>query len=325
METERPLIDIVLATYNGAAFLEAQLQSLTAQSYENWRLLIRDDGSTDDSISMIGKFSAQLPDRVEIIVDSAGKLGPIGNFSRLLENTTAQYVAFCDQDDVWEPERLFLTMGHMQSLERKHGRICPLLVFTDLTVVDRSLQVLGTSFWRYQNLNPEYSQRLSRLLVQNVVTGSTVLMNRALIQKMTPIPAAAAMHDWWATLVAATFGKIGFISQSTVLYRQHGQNVAGANAVRFLEWPRRGYEMMRDRQAERQKLARCFEQANALLATYGSDMSDEKRQIVTGVCSLPRSAFFKRVVRAIKMQCLPKSIRQRLSLLLLAGQRKIGA
>lgn len=325
MESERPTIDIILATYNGGAFLGAQLRSLADQSYENWRLLIRDDGSTDETANVIEAFAALYPERVKILNDSIGTLGPVGNFSRLLQSATAGYVAFCDQDDVWMPDKLSLTMECMRSLERKHGPDCPLLVFTDLTVVDRSLRKLAPSFWKYQNLKPEYSRCLSRLLVQNVVTGSTTLMNRSLIQKTTPIPAAAAMHDWWVTLVAAAFGKIDFTPRSTVLYRQHGRNVAGAKSMKFLEWPRRSYEVMGNRQAERQKLARCFDQANAFLEIYGASLPEEEREVVIGVCSLPRLAFLIRVVRATKLRCLPRSLWQKLSLLVLAHYGNISS
>lgn len=306
--TEYSGIDIVLATYNGVSFLEEQLRSLLAQDYGSWRLLIRDDGSTDGTADAIKDFAALYPERVRIANDSAGRLGPVGTFSKLLERTTASYVAFCDQDDVWKPDRLSITMARMQELEQRYGRDCPLLVFTDLTVVDESLHELSPSFWKYQGLKPEYSRFLSRLLVQNVVTGSTTLMNRALAQKVTPIPAEAAMHDWWAALVASTFGQIGFIPRPTVLYRQHGQNAIGAKSVGFLGWPRRAYEVLRDWRTARRRLARRFEQARTFLAIHGDNIPEEKKTVLVGVCSLPDLNLLLRIVKAVKLRCLPSSL-----------------
>ncbi|MER3556040.1 MAG: glycosyltransferase family 2 protein, partial [Meiothermus sp.] len=137
---------------------------------------------------------------------------------------------------VWLKEKLELSLKRMQELEAAHGKATPLLVHTDLKVVDRNLAALSNSFWQHQNLNPKAGERWNRLLVQNVVTGCTTIINRALREVAIPIPSAAIMHDWWLALVASLLGRVEFIDQPTVLYRQHSHNDTGAKkwGARFI-------------------------------------------------------------------------------------------
>lgn len=220
-------IEILLATCNGAAYLSALLDSLLAQTCGNWRLIVRDDGSTDDTLWIIDEYLANHPDRVSILSDQGERLGPCGNFARLLEQSTADYTMFCDQDDVWLPRKIELTLARMREMEGLYGGDTPILVHTDLRVVDGGLNPLSDSLWRYQTTDPD-ATALNRLLVQNVATGCTVMINRALRELARPIPEEARMHDWWLALAAAAFGRIGHVAQPTALYRQHGDNDSGA-------------------------------------------------------------------------------------------------
>ena len=206
MASDNANVDILLATYNGAAFVEAQLDSILAQTHKNWRLVIRDDGSTDKTPEIVEAFRARHPEKVIVLEDEAGNLGLVQNYSRLMEHAGAGYVAFCDQDGVWKPLKLELSLQKMCDMEADHGADKPLLVFTDLTVVDEDLQPIHGSFWRHEGLRPDRCNSLNRLLLQNVVTGCTALMNRPLVERSVPLPAEAVVHDWWVALVAAAFG-----------------------------------------------------------------------------------------------------------------------
>lgn len=222
------LVDIVLATYNGERFLSEQLESILAQSYQSWRILVRDDGSSDGTIKVLREYASRLGARFVLVQDNCGRLGAAGNFGRLLELSSAPYVALCDQDDVWLPEKLTRLVGVLQDAEQRWGKETPLLVHSDLAVVDAQGRVLARSFWRYQNLNVQAGGVWRRLLVQNVVTGCATILNRALCAAAIPIPARAIMHDWWLALVAACLGKIVHVPWASTLYRQHGGNDTGA-------------------------------------------------------------------------------------------------
>lgn len=221
-------VTILLATYNGAQYLAPQLDSLLAQTFTDWRLLVRDDGSTDASPTILADYQAKFPDRIAIITGKGQNLGASDNFAFLMAQADAAYLMFCDQDDVWLPDKIEWTMATMRDLEARHGADTPLLVHTDLTVTDGDLVTVAGSLWRFQHSDPVGGATLNRLLVQNTVTGCTVMINRALSDLALPIPAEAVMHDWWLALTASAFGIIGHVSASTVLYRQHGANDVGA-------------------------------------------------------------------------------------------------
>ncbi|MDC4203430.1 MAG: glycosyltransferase family 2 protein [Candidatus Manganitrophus sp.] len=215
-----------MATYNGEKFIEAQIDSLLNQTYQNWHLMVRDDGSIDQTVYILKTYKKQFPDKISIL-ESKEHLGACLNFGELLKHSTADYVMFCDQDDIWLPEKIKVSFNGILHLEDKYGKEKPLLLFTDLTVVDKDLTVMAKSFWGYEKINPD-NTTVNRLLVQNVVTGCTSIINKKLKSLSVPVPPEAIIHDWWIALVASVFGHTDYNSVPMVLYRQHGQNDVGA-------------------------------------------------------------------------------------------------
>lgn len=307
-------IDILLATCNGAPFLEELLDSILAQTHGNWRLIIRDDGSTDNTPRIIGKYLANYPDKVSLLRDKGETLGPCGNFARLLQHSTADYTMFCDQDDVWLPEKIGLTFEKMRKLEFAHGKESPLLVHTDLRVVDSTLQLISDSLWRYQTTNPDATS-LNRLLVQNVATGCTVMINRALRELALPIPEEARMHDWWLALVAAVFGHIGHLSQPTILYRQHGRNDSGAAPMGAIA--AMGKLLMPGTRVQRTEFDRHLQrQAAAFLQRYGDRLSTLDRDLLDIYSRLHEQGFFMERYYRLKYGFLYASLAMNIRLLL---------
>ncbi|MEO6005711.1 MAG: glycosyltransferase family 2 protein [Opitutus sp.] len=226
MSTSTTTVDVLLGTYNGARFLPEQLTSLENQTFRNWRLIARDDGSSDATRAVLADFKARHPNSVILVEGESGRLGSTGNFGRLLAESTADFGLFCDQDDVWQPNKI----EQLLALAEEHSlRDAPLLVHSDLEVVDRDLHLVAPSLWRYQFIRPA-NCRTSRLLVQNVVTGCACLFNAALRRAALPIPPEAIQHDWWLALVASAAGKIRWTNVPLVRYRQHGDNDTGAKA-----------------------------------------------------------------------------------------------
>lgn len=220
---------IVLSSYNGAAFVAEQLESICRQTYPRWTLLVRDDGSTDDTVRMVESLAASEP-RIALIRDGLGNLGPAQSFGALLQvalTRGAEYVACADQDDVWEADKLDVQLEAMRSREATVGRTRPVLVHTDLAVVDESLRLLHPSFLAYQGLDGPREAALERLLTQNFVTGCTTLVNRSLLKAALPLP-DVVMHDWWLALCAASMGELVYCPRATVRYRQHERNAAGS-------------------------------------------------------------------------------------------------
>lgn len=220
-------VEILIATYNGEKYLPAQLDSILSQTYQDFRILIRDDGSTDSTPNIIETYKKQYPSKIQLIPQNNGLPGLIQNFSTLISSSTAPYLMLSDQDDVWLPVKVERMLNCLKQVEETAPPTTPILVHSDLIVVDSELNEIAKSFWRYIGINP-HRNSFSNILVQNVVTGCASMFNRALANLSTPIPNEAMMHDWWLALVATSLGILEKIETPTGLYRQHGANALGA-------------------------------------------------------------------------------------------------
>lgn len=220
---------ILLACYQGERFLPAQLESLLYQSFQDFRILARDDGSTDKTSAILEEYSQRYPDKITVI-PSGKRLGVVDNFNALLEHANADVIFFCDQDDIWEHDKVELTMEKFQGNSKM-----PLLVHTDLQIVDENANAMHRSFWEYSNLDPHKGNAFNRVLVQNHATGCTMAINKALKDLAYPIPKEAIMHDWWISLIASACGKTEAIETQTIRYRQHASNTLGARTIGWKE------------------------------------------------------------------------------------------
>jgi glycosyltransferase involved in cell wall biosynthesis len=223
----RKQVSVALCTYNGAEFIVEQLKSIEAQTLKPAEVVVVDDGSADESVKLVRQFAAQAVFEVRLI-ENEQQLGVNANFSRAIGLCRGEYVALSDQDDIWAADKLELSLAEMARLEGAAGSERPCLVHSDLKVCGSDGRVLATSFMRRQGLNHVEVEPLKRLMVRGFVTGATVLINRALVEAALPIPEEAVHHDWWLALVAGGAGRIGFVPQGLVYYRQHGNNVIGS-------------------------------------------------------------------------------------------------
>lgn len=306
------VVDILLAAYNGQAYLQAQLDSLLAQTYPHWRLLARDDGSNDDTPALLRAFQESNPDRVCLLADDLGRLGAGGSFGLLLRHSQANYTLFCDQDDIWLPEKIAQTLHAMQEMEHAYDSRFPLLVHTDLKLVDQDLNPIAASLWEYENLDPRRGDTLARLLIQNVVTGCTALINRPLRELALPIPSEALLHDWWLGLAAAAFGKIGYLSTPQVLYRQHRSNKVGARrwGIDYV------YTKFLRPEAARRSLADTRSQAAAFAGRYQDRLAPEAYALVHAYANLDRMGPLERRWFLIRNGLLKTGFARNLGLLL---------
>jgi len=220
-------ITILLATYNGAKYVGEQIDSILQQTHTNWRLLIRDDKSTDATPQIIADYQSRYPHKIVVVEDSLSNLGGTLNFGVLLQKAkNAEYIMLCDQDDFWLPDKIEVTLAEMLRLERQYGREFPLLVHTNFHYVNSNLKVIKSredfQATKIVDLN------LCHLLAQNPVYGCTMMINNKLVLTIDGIPAIAENHDYWVAMVASAFGKISYLHKKTILYRQHGANLSGS-------------------------------------------------------------------------------------------------
>jgi len=225
-ELSKYCVDVIVATYCGSSFIAQQIKSIqNNKSYQRIvaRVIVVDDGSTDNTLSVIEELMFH-DNKIELHLNNGKTKGTSGNFEWGMNLSSAPYVMLCDQDDVWFDNKIELSLKKLLSLESNQ----PLLVFSDVEVVDEQLQPLSPSYFALKKFPVNWHDQFNQLLQQNVASGCTMIMNRALIEKSLPIPQGAFMHDWWLALVAKTHGRLVFIAEPTMLYRQHDSNLVGA-------------------------------------------------------------------------------------------------
>lgn len=227
-------IAILMATYNGEKYICQQIDSILSQTCKDWELYIHDDGSTDNTIAVVESYVEKYPNKIHLI-DGKSTGGAKYNFFYMFGQVEAPYYMTCDQDDVWLDKKIELTYDKMLTIENKAD--VPCLVYTELRVVDSELNTIADTMSGYQSLDC-HKRTIDQFILQNSVTGCTMMVNRALRDKMLRITDIdnTIMHDWWAALVAAQFGKTAFIDEPTILYRQHGDNSLGALGINKLSY-----------------------------------------------------------------------------------------
>ena len=231
----RPPIYVLLATFNGERFLQAQLESILAQDDRNWILLARDDGSSDRSRAILDEYAAR-DSRIVVVDDELGNLGPGRNFAHLggmAKARGARYFAFCDQDDFWHRQKLSLLRTMAMDAEEQAGATVPVLAFSDLRIIDAHGSVRAASYGRYAGTCFDPFGEYFWLIAQNAIPGCAMLGNRALLDFALPIPRAAIHHDWWVALCAAATGRLVRADRPLIDYRVHGRNVVGVASLRM--------------------------------------------------------------------------------------------
>ena len=228
-------VEILLASYNGEAYIKEQIDSILSQTDEHWHLTVSDDGSTDKTSEILDSYVLNDPNRIARVFSGRRFGNARDHFFWLMEQCPADYMFTCDQDDRWNPEKVQKTLEKLIEAENEYGKGMPILVFTDQTPTDAQLNPLAPSLMRYQNQFFEHFDYRS-ILMQNVVTGGAMGINRALADLAMKCvdPAQTIMHDWWVAAVAARFGKIIYIDEPLSDYRQHGTNSVGAKDVRSI-------------------------------------------------------------------------------------------
>jgi glycosyltransferase involved in cell wall biosynthesis len=258
---------ILLSIYNGEKYLEEFLESLCRQSYRDFHVLVRDDGSSDESRAIVNGFRRTLS--ISILNDSEN-LGPAKSFMRLLEAAGSGYdiYMFADQDDWWYPDKVSRCVEFFRG---GFGNPMPILYFTSLELVDDSLKNAG--FSRTVRVFDKANS-----LVENVVTGCTMGINSAARNRvLQALPESYSMHDWWINLVVSFFGEVHFDDRPSIKYRQHASNSIGAATTFFEEQKRRVQRLLR---GLRPGVYSKSQQAQAFLATHGASLSVPDRRLV---------------------------------------------
>jgi len=294
-------IDIALASYNGIHYLPTLIRSIFLQENKSWKIILRDDKSTDSTYLYIQK---QLSNNENItLLDSTKNLGVIKNFETILSASKAKYIMLADQDDYWKSNKVKDCLSGIKKIEDKYGDERPILFITDLEVVDSNLKVLNPSFWDYENIDIHSSIHLERLLVRNVSPGCSMILNKALLEIVLPFPKGIMMHDWWIILVASIFGKIGLSGQASIQYRQHDSNIEGAKKHSLLK---KSIQFIFKLKTIKRTTKLTQLQAQTLLHRFSGSLDDDSKEIIKAYCNVRNEKKWKH-----KLRCYQQGIRAR--------------
>ena len=293
-----PEVDILLAVKNGEKFIDEQISSIMVQTFQDFRLLIRDNGSSDNTPAIISEYERKYPDKVKVVHDDVNCTdSATTNFFQLLKQAEADYVMFSDSDDYWLPYKVQVTLDFVKKAEQEHPDK-PVMGITGLWVVDEDLK--STDKFMALEIG-----RKAYTLIENYgliprASGCTELLNRKAWEGLGEYSPVMTVHDNWAAVYVCALGEIVHVPMALILYRQHRGNEigaldfhAGATIKRVLASPAYRYtksrktfykfgemlELLRDRHAKEmtpeklQELKDCiilFSRKSSMLAKFAA-------------------------------------------------------
>jgi glycosyltransferase involved in cell wall biosynthesis len=229
------MVAILLSTYNGQLYLKEQIDSLLDQTCKNWCLFIRDDGSSDDTLQIISTYAKKWPERIVLLTDNRGNIKPAASFMQLLSMVDMDYYMFCDQDDIWLSTKIERTYEEMVSIEKVNNNT-PVVVFSDLNLVDANGDNLGITKWVEEAIEAEKAADFYYLLACPAITGCTMMINKKARESVLPYQ-PPLMHDRWIPLIISNCGVVHPIKEALTSYRLHGNNCEG---VKVRKWSHYG-------------------------------------------------------------------------------------
>lgn len=287
----RERVHIVLATYNGERFLREQMESVLAQTYENITVEVCDDGSTDGTEAIVREYEAQ-DERVKLHLNPHN-LGYVKNFLEGVKRCTAPYVMLCDQDDIWQKDKVEKTLLAMQQAEKKKAGK-PVLVFTDAVNFDSDTGEELGFFHETSHLDVKKVDT-AHLFMENKCIGCTMMMNRAILPYLEELPEEIRVHDWWLALICSHFGTIEYVPQATLRYRQHEENQIGGSS--YTGYLKKRLTHIRE---QRKALLQTYRQAAAFLRIFGEQMDRQQRVVAENFAGMEQTGFFGRRYRILR-------------------------
>lgn len=265
------MVTVLMAVYNGGEYLKKQLESIKNQTYSEWRLIVRDDMSSDNSVEVIKEFADSVSQEVIIKKNNPGSGSAKNNFARLIKDAAgSEYVMFSDQDDIWKEDKIEKTLEKMKQAEGSAKSDVPVLVHGDVEVVDKDENITAESMFKLSHI--PVRQELPGLIIQNNVTGCTMMINAALLNGIGDAAddERIIMHDYLIALYAGVFGKTEVIEEPLLSYRQHGDNSVGAKDNNNSKYLISRLKQGRENYKEAMNTSR--EQIGFFLEKYGEEM-----------------------------------------------------
>lgn len=276
-------VAILMSTYNGENYLAEQLQSIVRQTFNNWELYIRDDGSTDSTLSIIKEFQKE-DSRIHFVDDGLSRLGPSASFLSLILSIDADYYILCDQDDIWYQEKIKVLYSEISKLNND----VPLLIYSGIKTINKEHQ-------HVENAMEETVGKLTNPLERffwNDMPGCTTMFNKSLKdQLLAQDNDRIVMHDWWLAMIAQTFGEVKFIPQKLIYYRLHDSNSVGA-ADSLTERISKGHMIAR----VNQRVSLQMKQSRYFLEVYNTKSMPQKiKKFLSDMSKIESMSIYQRM------------------------------
>lgn len=285
-------IHIVLATYNGERYLREQLDSILANTWDDYTIEICDDGSTDGTLELAREYVKKY--EAIRIHENKKNLGYVRNFIEGIKRSTSPYIMLCDQDDRWNADKIARTYERMRQLEEEEGTDKPLMVFTDAMNFDSETGEELGSFHQNSHLNVTDTDS-AHLLMENKCIGCTVMVNAAVMPYLETVPDEVRVHDWWLALICSFFGKISYLNETTLQYRQHSGNMIGGSG--FSEYVKNRISNLGK---QRDALRQTYAQGAAFYTLFGGQMDEQNRVMAEAFATMSEAGGLKRRVYMLR-------------------------
>ena len=288
-------IAILMATYNGEAFIKEQLDSLLSQTLNNLLIYIRDDCSVDNTYLILKEYQQKHPNKIVLSQNEKNSGSGKNVFFDLIQEVEADYYLLCDQDDVWIENKVQVLVDHIETIEESNIEM-PILVHSDAFVVNQSLNLISNSLIKRMKLDKvDYS--FNHALSQNVITGCTTIFNKNLKNLLDIKPEFFIMHDWWIYLIAISFGIVEKNSEKLIYYRLHQNNSVGAeNSANILSNFRKFLKFDKNQLM----LYETYIQANNFFILYNNKMTNNQISLIKLYKDLYNENKIKRIINLLR-------------------------
>lgn len=293
------MIHIIMCTYNGEKYIKEQIESILHNSTTDWRLYISDDGSTDSTYALASEYAKDYPQKIiltthiNVADPSIHFLEKIKDISMIMQDD--DYIMLCDQDDIWYNNKIELTLKHMSNLVMKNSNEMPLLVCTDVEVVNEKKEQLSRSFRRmiHYSIN---KLDIAHLLMEHKAQGCTIMINKALADKIRKLPKVNTIHDMWLEMIAVTMGKMDYVDEPTMAYRRYAEQYT-AGEMRFWKMV---LEQMKHMKEQKYMVYGMAQQTQEFLRIYGEELACECRELIETFATLEQQGFWQKRFNIIK-------------------------
>lgn len=280
------MVDILMATYNGEAFVEEQVRSIINQTYTDWRLLVHDDGSTDSTIAILHRLSKE-DQRIVLVEDGVQHLGVARNFIHLVDCSTADFAMFCDQDDIWLPSKV----EDMLTEISRYNQDVPQVVYSNAYLWNPQQGIISD-----KNTLTFPTTLRQTLFLNTGIQGAAAIFNQRMCKLLRQPLEEYAMHDHVLLLLGITLGEVHYLHQSLMYYRQHENNVTGnapgsiAKKIALM-WKNRGVRLVNKEH---------YKGLKAFYERFEAQMKVDDKQVIEAFLAMPAESFIVRAIRIIQ-------------------------